>query len=139
MFPKPTTYANSNNHRLALFLDQKMHGDFERIEDILADASRHTRAACEAISHLPYDAFKPLQRWSGDLAKNLEQNSLLTEDFRHAVRPALREMAKLEPELAPGLIDDATRHLRDALEASYRVSDLLAAEQAIAKHRGHRN
>ena len=139
MFPKPTTYANGNNHRLVLFLDQKMHGDFERIEDILADAARHTRAANEAIGQLPHEAFKPLQRWSGDLDKHLEQNSLLTEDFRHAARSALREMAKLEPEPAPGLIDDATRLLRDALEASYRVCDLLAAEQAIAKHRGHRN
>ncbi|MEC7300726.1 MAG: hypothetical protein VXW43_18875, partial [Pseudomonadota bacterium] len=117
MFPKPTTYANGNNHRMVHFFDQKMHGDFERMEDILADASRHTRAACEEISQLPYEAFKPLQRWSGDLDKHLEQNSLLTEDFRHATRSALREMAKLEPELAPGLIDDAMRFLRDALEA----------------------
>ena len=139
MFPKPTTYANGNNHRLVLFLDQKMHGDFERIEDILADASRHTRAACEEISQLPYEVFKPLQRWSGDLGKHLEKNSLLTEDFRHAARSALREISKLEPELAQSLIDDTTRRLRDALEASYRVCDLLAAEQAIAKHREHRN
>ncbi|WP_136635533.1 hypothetical protein [Pseudooceanicola onchidii] len=139
MFPKPTSYDNGNNHRLVHFFDQKIHGDFERIEDILADASRHTRAACEAISQLPYEAFKPLQRWSGDLGKHLEKNSLLSEGFLHAARSALCEIAKLEVELAPGLIDDATRHLRDALEASYRVSDLLAAEQAIAKHRGNRN
>ena len=57
--------------------------------------------------------------------------------YRHAAQSALRELARLDPELAPGLIDSAMRNLRDVLEASHRVTDLLAAEQEIARSRGH--
>jgi len=136
MFPTPTTFPTENTHRLVLFLDQKLHGDYERMEDNLADAARHMRRAEEAIAQLPYDAFKPIQSWVRDLGKHVEKRRFLTEDFRHAAQSALRELAKLDPDEAPALIDSDTRHLRDALEASHRVTDLLAAEQEISRHRG---
>lgn len=63
MFPTPTTFPTNNTHRMVLFLDQQLHGDYERIEDILANAARHTRAACEAITQLPYEALKLIQSW----------------------------------------------------------------------------
>ena len=63
MFPTPTTFPTNNTHRMVLFLDQQLHGDYERIEDILANAARHTRFASEAIAQLPYEALKPLQSW----------------------------------------------------------------------------
>ncbi|MBY6164621.1 hypothetical protein KUW14_02070 [Pseudooceanicola nitratireducens] len=137
MFPKPTTFPTENTHRLVVFLDQKLHGDYERMEDILADAARHLRRAEEAIAQLPYDAFKPIQGWVRDLGKHAEKCRFLTDDFRHAAQSALRELAKLDPDDAPALIGSAMRHLRDALEASHRVTDLLAAEQEISRHRGH--
>ena len=137
MFPTPTTFPTNNTHRMVLFLDQQLHGDYERIEDILADAARYTRAAGEAIAQLPYEALKPLQSWARDLDKYSERRRFLTDDYRHAARSALRELARLDPELAPELIDGAMRNLRDALEASHRVTDLLAAEQEIARSRGH--
>lgn len=137
MFPTPTTFPTANTHRMVLFLDQQLHGDYERIEDILADAARYTRAASEAIAQLPYEALKPLQSWSGDLGRHCEKRRFLNDDYRHAAQSALRELARLDPELAPGLIDSAMRNLRDALEASHRVTDLLAAEQEIARSRGH--
>ena len=137
MFPTPTTFPTANTHRMVLFLDQQLHGDYERIEDILANAARHTRAASEAIAQLPYEALKSIQSWVRDLDKHCERRRFLTDDYRHAARSALRELARLDPELAPGLIDSAIRSLRDALEASHRVADLLAAEQEIARSRGH--
>ena len=137
MFPTPKTFPTNNSHRMVLFLDQQLHGDYERIEDILANAARHTRAACEAIAQLPYEALKPLQSWVRDLDKHSERRRFLTDDYRHAARSALRELARMEPEIASGLIDSAMRNLRDALEASHRVTDLLAAEQEIARSREH--
>lgn len=137
MFPTPKTFPTNNTHRMVLFLDQRLHSDYERIEDILADAARYTRAAGEAIAQLPYEALKPLQSWTRDLDKHAERRRFRTEDYRHAAQSALRELARLDPELAPGLIDSAMRNLRDALEASHRVTDLLAAEQEIARSRGH--
>ena len=137
MFPTPTTFPTSNTHRMVLFLDQQLHGDYERIEDILADAARYSRAASEAIAQLPYEALKPIQAWTRDLDKHYERRRFLTDDYLHAARSALRELARQDPELAPGLIDSAMRNLRDALEASHRVADLLAAEQEIARSRGH--
>ncbi|MGC0222772.1 hypothetical protein [Pseudooceanicola nitratireducens] len=137
MFPTPTTFPTNNTHRMVLFLDQQLHGDYERIEDILASAARYSRAASEAIAQLPYEALKPIQGWARDLDKHSERRRFLTDDYRHAAQSALRELARLEPELAPGLIDSAMRNLRDALEASHRVADLLAAEQEIARSRGH--
>jgi hypothetical protein len=137
MFPTPKTFPANNTHRMVLFLDQQLHGDYERIEGILADAARHTRAAGESIAQLPYEALKPLQCWVRDLDKHSERRRFLTDDYRHAARSALRELARLDPELAPELIDGALRNLRDALEASHRVADLLAAEQEIARSRGH--
>lgn len=135
MFPHPTSYPTANTHRMVLFHDQKLHGDFERMEDILADAARHLRAALAAMAQLPYDSFTPVQGWVGDLTKAAETQRFLTEGFRHAAQSALRELAKIDPEQAPGVIDRTMRHLRDALEASHRVSDLLAADQEISKHR----
>lgn len=137
MFPTPKTFPTNNTHRMVLFLDQQIHGDYERIEDILANAARHSRVAGEAIAQLPYEALKAVQSWARDLEKHCEKQRFLTDDYRHAARCALRELARLEPELAPGLIDSAMRNLRDALEASHRVADLLAAEQEIARSRGH--
>ena len=135
MFPHPTSYPSANTHRMVLFHDQKMHADFERMEDILADAARHVRVALEAIALLPYDSYKPVQGWISELTKAAEKQRFLTEGFRHAAQSALRELAKLDPEQSPGGIDRTMRHLRDALEASHRVSDLLAADQEISKHR----
>ncbi|GGE29140.1 hypothetical protein GCM10011360_16560 [Primorskyibacter flagellatus] len=137
MFPIPQTFPTNNTHRMVLFLDHQLHGDYERIEDILANAARHTRAASEALAQLPYEALKPIQGWARDLEKHSERRRFLTDDYRHAARSALRELAKLEPEMASGPIDSAMRNLRDALEASHRVTDLLAAEQEIARSRGH--
>lgn len=137
MFLTPTTFPTANTHRMVLFLDQQLHGDYEHIEDILANAARHTRAASEAMAQLPYEALKRVQSWARDLDKHAERRRFLTDDYRHAARSALCELARLDPELAPGLIDSAMRNLRDALEASHRVTDLLAAEQEIARSRGH--
>lgn len=137
MFPTPTTFPTNNTHRMVLFLDQKICGDFERIEDILANAARYTRAASEAIAQLPYKALKSVQNWARDLEKHSERGGFLTDDYRHAARSALHELARLDPELASVPIDSAVRNLRDALEASHRVTDLLAAEQEIARSRGH--
>lgn len=106
------------------------------VDDLGEDAARQTRAASEAIAQLPYEALKSIQSWARDLEKHSERRRFLTDDYRHAARSALRELARLDPELAPGLIDSAMRNLRDALEAAHRVADLLAAEQEIARSRG---
>lgn len=136
MFPKPQSYPTQNTHRMVHFFDRPRHTDFERIEDILADAARLVRDVVTGMQELPYDAFKPLQAWHRDLEKQAAKGRFLSQDFRHAAQSALRELARQVPDPTPELIDRLQRDLRDALEASHRVGDLLAAEQEIAFTRG---
>jgi hypothetical protein len=70
--------------------------------------------------------------WDKDLRTSVDDRRVLTEDFRHSANEALRALARCDvPVGAEASHDGVMRHLRDALNASNRVADLIATEADI--------
>lgn len=132
----PHSFPTQNSHRLVVFQPDLRGTDFDRIEDIAADAITTARSAVAAIEDLPYDIFKPIQSYEKILRDAVERRRILTDDARLAMEEMLRQLARVEPdEATAALLDRLMRSLRDALESSHRVADLLAAERDIGWHR----
>ena len=132
MFNPPNSFASGTSHRVVHFLDQQIHTHHDRAEDILADAARCVRGAIEALDEIP---FSGVDFWRHDLIQQTGTCRFLNDEFRIAARRALRALAQQVPEQAPEAHDRASRLLRDALEHSHRVTELLAAEREIAEFR----
>lgn len=63
----------------------------------------------------------------------------MSDDVRLAIEEMLRQLARAEAnDTTAPLLDRLMRRLRDALEGSHSVADLLAAERDIGWHRGIR-
>jgi hypothetical protein len=133
----PNSFPTQNSHRLVVFQPDLRGTDFDRIEDIAADAITAARSAVAAVENLPYDIFKPLQTDEKILRDAVERRRILTDDVRLAMEDMLRQLARVESDEATApRLDMLMRSLRDALEGSHRVADLLAAEKDIGWHRG---
>lgn len=136
MIPAPAIWPGNNAHRVAVF-QPDLHTDFERIEITLADALRSARAALEAMHDLPYATTKPLEQFRRFVTEKVEARRILNDDFRHWTKGILQHLAKADrAEEDEGTFDAVMRGLRDALEGSHRVADLLAAEKDVGWHRG---
>lgn len=133
MFQPPSNFPSTNNHRLVHFFDQQVHTDHKRIEDIHADIARCLRKAIEALDEIQFGG---VDYWRHDLIRKAGTGRFLNDEFRNATRRALRALAQQDPETAPAAHDRASRLLRDALEQSHRVTELLNAEREIADVRG---
>ena len=137
MFAHPNAFSAQNSHRIALFQPDVARPDLDRIEDIGADAIGTARMAVGYLEELPYETTKPIQSAIRTITTQVENRRVLTDDFRHAVLSVLKHLARedLNDEMASDF-DHAMRCLRDALNLSHRVQDLLAAEKDIGWHRG---
>ncbi|WP_299847940.1 hypothetical protein [uncultured Paracoccus sp.] len=110
--------------------------DFERIEDIGADAIRATRRALDWCDLISGDAAVQLRRELADLRDIVERRSAMTRDARvslRAFRDALMAQGQGGPDTALAPLVSA---LHDAITASERVADLLASERHIGRCRG---
>ncbi|WP_134727157.1 hypothetical protein [Paracoccus luteus] len=122
--------------RHQLFIEQKPATDFERLEDIGANAiaaARHALARCGALDG---DIAYALRREIADLRKIAEEGSALTKDARdslHSLVLALKGRADADTATAIG---PALEALIECITASERVADLLAAERHIGRCRG---
>ncbi|MCB1335966.1 MAG: hypothetical protein KDK10_00395 [Maritimibacter sp.] len=135
MIPEPSSFASGSSHRVALF--PQPTSDFEKLEDMLADAIGAARDAVQHAPMLDYECFKPLQTWMADIEKCIDQGRLLSPDFRRPCDAALSSLRKNQPSAdAASAHEHMTNGLATALQLSYRVSDLLAAERDIGWHRG---
>lgn len=124
----------SNKHHV--ILDQRPETDFERIEDIGADAIRATRRALEWCDLISGDAGVQLRRELADLRDIVERRSAMTRDARVSLRgfrDTLRAQGQGGPDTALAPLVSA---LHDAITASERVADLLASEGHIGRCRG---
>ncbi len=130
----PSVFHTKSTHRIEHFSPDR-DKDFDRLEDVLADALGAARAAVNALDKLPYDDWKPVESWRRDLVKKLDERRILNDDFRHSAQVILRELSKRDSD-EPQSLDYVIRRLRDALNGSLRVADLLAAEEDIGWHRG---
>jgi hypothetical protein len=137
MFAHPKAFTAQNSHRIALFQPDVARPDLDRIEDIGADAIGTARTAVAYLEKLSYETTKPIQGVIRTITTQVEKRRVLTDDFRHAVTSVLKHLAREDytEEMASDL-DHAMRCLRDALNLSHRVQDLLAAEKDIGWHRG---
>lgn len=122
--------------RHQLFIEQKPTTDFERLEDIGANAlvaARHALARCGALDG---DIAHALRREIADLRKIAEKRSALTNDARdslHNLVLTLKDRADVATAAAIGPVLEA---VIECLTASERVADLLAAERHIGRCRG---
>lgn len=137
MFVTPNNFPTQNNHRIALFQPDLARTDFDRIEDIGADAIASARSAVDQLAHLPHATLKPIDGFFRTIRTSVDKRRILTEDFRHAALLVLNHLAQAKfSEDSNEDLDTLTRNLRDALNQSHRVRDLLASEKEIGLLRG---
>lgn len=124
----------NNKHHITL--DHKQATDFERIEDIGADAIRATRRALHWCDLITGDAAVLLRRELADLRDIVERRSAMTRDARMSLR-AFRDALMAQGQGGPDTtLAPLTAALHDAIDASERVADLLAAERHVGRCRG---
>lgn len=132
MTKMPATFPTQNSHRIVVHQSDLRGTDFERVEDLAADAVAAARGAIRDAEDLPYDAFKPVEQALADLASAVERRRVQNDEFRLAAETALQGLARVEPaEPDAAAFDRVRRRLRDALNLSHRVADLIAAERDI--------
>ncbi|MBB4212837.1 hypothetical protein EV659_1216 [Rhodothalassium salexigens DSM 2132] len=137
MLQTPTSIPNGNTHRVIHIQGEGYRADFDRVEDIAADALADARAAIEVLRGLPYDHFKPLQPRLERLADRVARRKALDDEFRTTCETLLRDLARIDPDdTTARSLDHAMRLLREALNTSHRIADLLAAERDIGRTRG---
>ena len=142
MLPKPTSYPTQNTHRVVLFRQDVPATDFDQLEVLTADALAKARDAIALMRELPWDIAQRCQCDLKCLEKQVERRRVLTDDFRNPLGSMLHSLARADvPEPSDSdaagnqtpaaLHDQVMRALRDALNLSTRVSDLVAAEQEL--------
>lgn len=137
MIPTPQIWPGDNSFRVAVF-QPDLHDDFQKIEIMLADAIGHARIAIDAISALSSGTTRSLEPSIRYVIEAVEKRRILCVDFREYAQNALRQLARIDPEGEDAeALDTVQRGLRDALEGSHRVADLIAAEKDIGWHRGN--
>ncbi|MDQ1900587.1 hypothetical protein RAH32_09030 [Paracoccus sp. WLY502] len=122
--------------RHQLLVEQKSATDFERLEDIGADAiaaARHAHARAQALDG---DTAYALRRELDDLRKIAENRTALTKDARESLRGLAKNLRdRVDADTSPP-IGPLLEAVIDCLTASERVADLLAAERHIGRCRG---
>jgi hypothetical protein len=139
MTSNPFRIPSDNSHRIILHQPDRRQTDFERLEDIGADALGAARAALGAMTDLPYELFKPLQFHERVLRDAVKQRRMVGQEFRDAVDHLLEAASDLpDDDTARETVQRLIQCLTEALAMSHRVADLLAAERDIGLHRGIR-
>ena len=140
MTAAPHHIAATNTFRLVHHTQDEQARDFDRIEDLLADGLAAARAALEALELLPHEMLKPIETWHRAVTEQVGRRRLLNDQFRGDAEEILRRLARIDVAEADARAHDAVlRRLRDAVNLSHRVADLLAAEKDIGWHRGFRD
>jgi hypothetical protein len=130
----PSSFPTQNAHRLVVVNAEAQPDEFARLEITTADALAAARGALRAFEDAPIDD-RALQRAVRALADQVSKGRVLGDGFRDIAAEVLNHLARLEGQASPQ-IARIQRSLGDALTLSYRVSDLLAAERDIDRHRG---
>lgn len=136
----PTTFPAQNTRRLVHFHPDVQRSDFARIEDIGADAISAARTALAQLGTLPTTLFNRLAPHLVTFGEAVERRRVLNEEFRRTLADMLRTLEGADVDSEDAHPHDLVcRALRDALDLSHRVADLLAAEKDIGWHRGFRD
>lgn len=122
--------------RHQLMIDQKPATDFEKLEDLGADAiaaARHAHA--RSAAHDGVMALE-LRRQIADLRRIAEDRSALTRASRDSLHELVRLLRDRANADTAGAIGPVLEALLECLVASERVADLLAAERHVGACRG---
>lgn len=132
----PSSFSTANTHRVLLLQPDIAQGDFGRIEDLLADGLSKVRLALKRMQEIGGDHVLALQPAEHALRQALEKRRLLTSDMRHAIARWCQDAHRAIRLHGPDPVVASVRGLLDdALAASDRVLDLLAAERELEWHR----
>ncbi|MGP3699708.1 hypothetical protein [Rhodobacter sp. NSM] len=137
----PTTIPAQNNHRVIHFSGDAPRPDFERLEELAADGVAAARRAMALVALLPTHLFNPLQEQLKMLSPHIRRRRLLSERAWEELQLFVGELVRLQPQgpdEGAEPVAEIGRLMRDALDASHRVADLVAAEREIAWLRGVR-
>lgn len=122
--------------RHQLLVEQKPGTDFERLEDIGANAiaaARHAHARAKALDG---DTAYALRRELDDLRRIAEDRSALTKNARDILHGLARVLkAQVDADTSPA-VGPMLEAVIECLTASEKVADLLASERHIGRCRG---
>lgn len=135
MIPIPSNFPQNNSHRVALFHEPAPRDDFDRLEELTANALRAARNACEMIAQVVFDRRQAAN--IAELRQAVEQRRLLNDRFVETARAIHNDLEQADRSELIGLsVGQVTQDLRDAISLSNRMRDLLAAERNVGWHRG---
>lgn len=137
MIPAPTNFPTGNSHRVALFLPEQAGTDFDRLEDLTADGLRLARSACQQLTASGYQFDRHTTANIQELTSAVEKRRLLNDRFVDVAHALIEELSQEgdsseSGEVFPQIVED----LKEAVDLSNRVRDLLAAERDVGWHRG---
>jgi hypothetical protein len=136
MIPEPTSFRTDNNYRIALF-PQDTRGDFEKMEEMLADARAAARSALNNRHAIEYEVFKQLQKCF-EIVENECANGHLLGDKFCAHASSIVETLERRGSDRNVEADTVVRDMRQAVMLATRVGDLISAEHDIGFHRRKR-
>ncbi len=132
----PTRVAGSNNYKFVVFQQPLPATDFERAEDMAADGIGQARRAIELLRELPGNLVKPFEPTLTILRRSVDKRRILNDSFRENAAAVLHRLEHTNAnDQISSQIEVISRDLRDALDTSHRVTDLLEAERDIGWHR----
>ena len=137
----PNSFPAQNTHRLVMFHpDLPPRDDFDRLEELTANGLRAARNALQTLKALPHQRDRSLTADLVELTRSLEMRRLLNDCFIDAASGVLCHLSQGSfQEATPEQIERATHDLKEAVDLSNRVRDLLAAEHDVGWHRGIRD
>jgi hypothetical protein len=135
----PSSFPAGNTHRVVLFQAPTEPPEFERLEEMTADAAGHIRDALALIDALPGDHSYALQGAAKELRWHLDERRVLNDCCQLACDDFLDRVCQIQQELgAHEVLAAIHSKVAAAVRMSRRVGDLLAAEKDVGWHRGLR-
>lgn len=128
-YPIPRTFS------LNITLDHRT--EIERSDETTADAFTAARRAIFLLKNIRFAGFRPNQMVLNDMVKTLDDNRLLTDEFRRHTSRILGDLegADFPSQDELGIAQTIIEQLEAALSRSQRVRDLIAAEQMVGEMR----
>lgn len=134
----PTSFTNANTHRLVHFNPDSKCSDIERLDDLAADAVEMTREALSLVPGFDTPTHNALHAHVGAIERHAARRHMLGDACQADLEACIEAVCKvLEIDDTEGSVLVAfLALLREVLNRSHRVSDLVAAEREIGRMRG---
>jgi hypothetical protein len=134
LFPRP--YECTSTHRAVLFVKQEAGSDLEKLDDLLANARTELRDALEVCDKLREDVMEPMFEVLEALRQFMSEGKILTNAFRDTAEQAFEKLAEIRVwKDEEYLLQKAKNGLGEARRLSFRIADVMAAEQELKQVR----